>query len=122
MFGTRRVRFLLAGTTLVAVTRGLLLAGVTSGYPAPGCLGLNRSGLVGAARLGPPHVLLGDLTDQIEVACARQIAHGSQDVQTVVWVRGHEVVRSLYEGRSPAVVMQPDRWQGASTCDARPAR
>lgn len=37
---------------------------------------------------------------------ARQIAHRSGDVQTVVWVRGHEVVRSLYEGRSPAEALR----------------
>jgi tetratricopeptide (TPR) repeat protein len=37
---------------------------------------------------------------------ARHISHASQDAQTVVWVRGHEIVRSLYEGRSPTVVMR----------------
>ena len=37
---------------------------------------------------------------------ARRVADVCGDMQTVLWVRGHEVVRALFEGRPPRTVVQ----------------
>jgi hypothetical protein len=71
---------------------------------------LNELRRVGATLAALTALTLSNLNRFVEARrwwrSARQIAHGSGDVQMVVWVRGHEVVRSLYDGRSPVVVMR----------------